>query len=241
VNKQFIRHLIIKPDNYILVWGYIFSRLDENNNATIHIFEIMSKYKVPKSTMKRIVDYGNSFSGLKMDYKWISNHLTINIQNVVDEPQMVSKRTKIERKTTLKRTVKPANTLYSKMIEEYDVFCQHKTGVGCKIDGAQGKSMKRIIKFLETQCKNKDKMLENEELNNRVLQAWQYILKNWDKLDDFNRGRIKLTEIDSNMLNILSKLKEQPINKKQKQRNEQINKAIRGADATDYSKLGTRQ
>ena len=240
MNKQFIRHLLIKPDNYMLVWSYIFSRLDENNNATIHIYEIMSKYKVPKSTMKRIVDYGNSFSGLKMDYKWISNHLNINIQNIVAEPKVVLKRTESERKTTLKRTVKPANTLYSKMIEEYDKFCLDKTGVGCKIDGAQGKSMKRIIKFLETQCKKKDKMLEDKELDGKVLLAWQYILTNWEKLDTFNRNRIKLTEIDSNMLNILSKLKEQPINKKQKQRNEDISKAIRGADATDYSELGTR-
>ena len=225
----------------MLVWTYIFSRLDENNKAIIYIFEIMTKYNVPKSTMKRIVNYGSDYNGFEMDYEWISNYLNINIKDKVSEPVVVQQRTQSKPKTTLKRTLKPANTLYAKMIEEYDLFCQDKTGVGCKMDGAQGKSMKRIIKFLETQCKKKDELLESKELDDKVLLAWQYILSNWEKLDDFNRGRIKLTEIDSSMLNILSKLKEQPINKKQKQRNEQISKAVRGASTTDYSGLGTRK
>ena len=225
----------------MLVWTYIFSRLDENNKAIIYIFEIMTKYNVPKSTMKRIVNYGSDYSGFEMNYEWISNHLNISIKEVESGFSLVQKKTKSKPKTTSKRTPKPANTLYSKMIEDYDEFCQDKTGVGCKIDGAQGKSMKRIIKFLETQCKKKDSNLENTELDDKVLLGWKYILSNWEKLDDFNRGRIKLTEIDSNMLNILSKLKEQPINKKQQQRNEQISKAVRGATTTDYSGLGTRK
>ena len=53
-----------------------------------------------------------------------------------------------------------------------------------------------------------------EQLEENVLISWKYILTNWDKLDDYNRGRVKLTEINSNMLNILIKLKEKPINKK---------------------------
>jgi len=222
----------------MLVWTYIFSRLDENNKAIIYIFEIMTKYNVPKSTMKRIVDYGSVYNGFEMNYSWISNYLNISIKEESNGFVVVQKKAQSKPKATLKRTLKPANTLYSKMIEEYDSFCQDKTGVGCKIDGAQGKSMKRIIKFLETQCKKKDELLESKELDDKVLLGWKYILCNWEKLDDFNRGRIKLTEIDSNMLNILSKLKEQPINKKQKQRNEQISKAVRGATTTDYSGLG---
>ena len=159
MNKIFIKHLITKPDKYILVWTYIFSRLDEENSAVIFLVELSAKYNVPKSTLKRIVSYGASVYG--------------------------------------------------------------------------------SIKFLETQCQKKDTKLIGIELEEKVLLAWRYILSNWEKLDDFNRGRIKLTEIDSSMLNILSKLKEKPINKKQKQRHEQISKAIDSAESTDYSGLGS--
>ena len=71
MNTKFLQKLISKPNNYVLVWAYIFSRLDEDNNGVIYLYEIASKYKVPKSTLKRIVDYGVSVSGLEMDYKWI--------------------------------------------------------------------------------------------------------------------------------------------------------------------------
>ena len=239
MNKSFIKRLITKPDKYILVWVYIFSRLDEENKAVIFLVELSAKYNVPKSTLKRIVSYGGSIYGSNMDFKWVSNHLYISILNNTNELAVVKKRTKNEPKMTSKRTPAKINTLYAKMIKDYDAFCEDKTGVGCKIDGAQGKSMKRIIKFLETQCQKKDTKLIGGELEEKVLLAWRYILSNWEKLDDFNRGRIKLTEIDSSMLNILSKLKEKPINKKQKQRHEQISKAIDSAKSTDYSGLGS--
>ena len=238
MNKNFIKYLIVKPDSYILVWAYIYSRLDDNNCTSIYIFELMSRFNLAKSTMKRIVDYGMQHSELNLDYKWISNYLHISGLNSVSEPKMVSKRTKGESQVSRNRAKAKPNTLYSKMVDEYDKFCNEKTGVGCKIDGAQGKSMKQIVAFLEKQITKKDNTLKKEELDEKVLFSWQYILTHWDKLDNYNRGRIKLTEINSNMLNILIKLREQPINHKQKQRNEQINKAVRGAESTDYSRLG---
>lgn len=239
MNKKFIKKLISKPNTYILVWAYIYSRLDEDNRGVIYLYEISSKYKVPKSTLKRIVDYGVSVSGLNMDYKWISNALHISVLDLVSEPKVVPVRTKSESKMVAKKAKPKTNTLYSKMIEKYDEFCIVNTGVGSKIDGMQGKAMKSIILFLTKQCTLKNSELNDMELEENVLLSWQYILKNWNKLDDYNRNRIKLSDINSSLSNILMKLKEQPINKKQKQRYEQINKAVKGATSTDYSGLGS--
>lgn len=238
MNREFIKYLILKPNNYILVWTYIYSRLDEKDSATIYIHELMSRYKIPKSTMKRIVDYGMSYDGLNLNYKWINNYLQISGLDIVSEPKVNKKRTDSKPKMVQKRTRKPASTLYTKMIEMYDKFCVEQTGVGCKIDGAQGKSLKQIIKFLETQCKKKNELQTEGQLEDNVLLSWEYILGNWDKLDDFHSSKIKLTEINSNMSNILVKIKQKPkINKNN--RNEQISQAIRGASDTDYSRLGT--
>ena len=238
MHKNFIKYLIGKPDTYMLIWTYIHSRLDENNEATIYIYEILVKYKVAKSTMKRIVGCGYDFYGDNMVFKWFSNHLSIKLLDNVSGSVVVKKKIKKEKKKVSIRTPKKIDTLYSKMIEEYDVFCEKSTGVGCKIDGMQGKAMKQIIIYLKSQCRKKNPLLQDEELDSAVMKSWIYILGNWSKLDDYNRGRIKLSEINSNMSNILLKIKEQPINKKQKERNEQINKAIHGAKSTDYSRLG---
>lgn len=241
MNNKFIQKLISKPNNYVLVWAYIFSRLDENNKGVIYLYEISSKYKIPKSTLKRIVDYGVLVSGLQMDYKWISNTLHISVLDSVSELKVVPVRSKNEPKVVAKRTKAKTNTLYSKMIDKYDEFCIIHTGVGSKIDGMQGKAMKSIILFLKKQCNKKNKELNDKELDDNVLLSWEYILKNWNKLDDYNRNRIKLSDINSSLSNILMKLKEQPINKKQKQRYEQISNAVKGATTTDYSGLGTRK
>ena len=226
----------------MLIWTYIHSRLDEKNEATIYIYEILIKYKVAKSTMKRIVTFGSSFYGNNMVFKWFSNHLKISLLDdvggLVVDKKKVLKANKKKPKSSETQLPSKLNTLYSKVIDEYDSFCVEYTGVGCKIDGMQGKSMKSIIIFLKSQCKKKNPVLKDEELDDAVLKSWHYILGNWKKLDDYNRGRIKLSEINSNMVNILLKIKEQPINKKQKERNEQITKAIRGAQSTDYSRLG---
>lgn len=238
MNKKFIQKLISKPNTYLLVWAYIFSRLDEDNKGAIYLYEMSVKYNVPKSTLKRIVSYGVSVSGFKMDCKWISNTLHINILSEVRESKVVPKKPKSEPKLVVKRAKPTPNTIYSKMVEHYDNFCQKHTGVGSKMDGMQGKAMKSIIVFLEKQCKRKKDNLTKEQLDDNVLLSWEYILKNWDKLDDYNRNRIKLSDINSSLSNILMQLKEQPINKKQKQRYEQINKAVKGASNTDYSGLG---
>ena len=239
MNKKFLQHLIAKPNTYVLVWAYIYSRLDDQNEGAIYLYELSGKYNIPKSTLKRIVSYGVSVSGLEMDYKWVSNTLHIKVLGEVPEPKMVKENKKIEPKTVAKRAKPKANTLYSKMVEIYDNFCFHHTGVGSKMDGMQGKAMKSIIVFLKKQCIKKTPDLSNEDLDKNVILSWEYILKSWEKLDNYNRNRIKLSDINSSMSNILMKLKEQPISKKQKQRYEQINKAVRGASNTDYSGLGS--
>ena len=239
MNKKFLQKLLSKPDKYILVWCYIYSRLDSKNEAIIYSSELQGRFELPKSTMKRIVNFGVESSNVKINIKWASKNLHIS---VLDTPNDFSVKEEVKphkKKIVRKTTRKPATTLYSKMVEEYDTFCEKFTGVGCKIDGAQGKSLKQIIKFLQTQCKKKNQSLTETQLDENVILSWQYILTNWDKLDDFHRSKIKLTEINSNMLNILIKLKEQPISNKQKQRNEQISKAISGASNTDYSRLGS--
>jgi len=240
LNKNFIQLLISKPNSYLLVWAYIFSRLDDENKSIIHMYEMSVKYNVPKSTLKRIVAYGVSVSGFKMDFKWSSNYLHIKVLDEVSDFIVVSKKDKSEPKMVVKKSKPKANTIYAKMVKQYDKFCQDHTGVGSKMDGMQGKAMKSIIVFLEKQCLRKNEELNKEQLNNNVMLSWEYILTNWSKLDDYNRNRIKLSDINSSLSNILMQLKEQPINKKQKQRYEQINKAVKGATNTDYSGLGSK-
>lgn len=89
--------------------------------------------------------------------------------------------------------------LFTDAIEAYDDFCKSRFHVGAKIDGAQGNAMKKIMVYLRANS--------HEKSDEGVLNAWKYILQNWEKLDDWLKGQVKLTQINSNMLNIINQLK----------------------------------
>jgi uncharacterized phage protein (TIGR02220 family) len=91
VERGFITYLLAKPDKYLLVWAFISSQL-YRNEGTVGVYEIIGKYKVPKSTLKRILEYGRNYNGFKMDIIWRNNVLLFkNIEKKV-ETKMVSKR-----------------------------------------------------------------------------------------------------------------------------------------------------
>ena len=101
--------------------------------------------------------------------------------------------------------------IYPACMNIYNDFVLNLTGVGAKIDGAQGNAMKAIIAYLKTQVKNK------ENLSEEVPNALKYILANSKKWDTFTQNRITLTQINSNLLNIINAIKNGTANSNTKQ------------------------
>lgn len=91
-------------------------------------------------------------------------------------------------------------TPYQPCMDIYNKFILKKTGASAKIDGQQGKALKEIISYLSSQ----EKIAGDQE---KIIEAWQYILNNHDKTDNFLQGQIKLSQINSNIINILSQIK----------------------------------
>ena len=101
------------------------------------------------------------------------------------------------------------STIWSICIEAYNHFCKQRIGVGCKMDGAEGKAMKSIILYLTTQVKDPkyQDTIYRDDRDDQVYIAWKFILDNWDMLDDFLQKQIALRQINSNLINILNQLR----------------------------------
>jgi uncharacterized protein YutD len=80
-------------------------------------------------------------------------------------------------------------------------------GMGSKMDSQQGKALKSIIQYLALQVKNKKGEITEEQLKLDVLNAWDYILNNWGQVNGYYAEQIKLSQIDSNLPNILMQLR----------------------------------
>ena len=68
-----------------------------------------------------------------------------------------------------------------------------------KIDGQQGKAMKSLLKYLQSITKDKS--------DQAVLDALSYVFFHWDKLDDYTKSKTTLSQINQNIVSILTQLK----------------------------------
>ena len=88
---------------------------------------------------------------------------------------------------------------FQEFLKIYSDWYELRVGVKIIFDGAQGKSLKKIITYL----------IDNSHQKNAQggADAWGYILSNWDKLEPFYRDQLKVNQILSNLPNILNQLK----------------------------------
>lgn len=97
-------------------------------------------------------------------------------------------------------------SIFSLCMDEYFTFVDSRIGTPPKINGAEGKALNDIIKYLEGAVRKK-KGGVGEVTNDEILYSWQYILGNWNRLGDFYSRRIKLVNISSDIVNILVEVK----------------------------------
>tara|TARA_B100000795_G_scaffold265094_2_gene246454 strand:+ start:420 stop:1088 length:669 start_codon:yes stop_codon:yes gene_type:complete len=87
-------------------------------------------------------------------------------------------------------------------IKEYNTFCQNKFGAPSNINGMEVKAMKSILVYLKKLCKSK-----GDDSDQQIIKSWRFILSGWDKLEPFLQKQIKLSQINSNLTNIINQLK----------------------------------
>lgn len=228
--KAFFQYLLQKPPIYLQVWAYIYANTNDEGIFEMSIPIFLSKFKMPKSTLHRILVYGSVWNnnGTSVERLWNNNLLKIKIIDGVSGTSVEQKWNKRGTKKAKKVEVvdnadyQPTTTLmekeipdklYPQMVKLYDDFCQKRIGVGSKMDGLQGKSLKQIISFLALQVKTKKGADMNElEMNSAILSAWGYILSNWELVKGFYAEQIKLNQINANLPNILMQLKSSKTN-----------------------------
>ena len=155
-----------------------------------------------------------------MGKKWAGN---LNEELKKDKSKTAQKRVSNGKKSN--------GELYKSMISSYDVFCNKQIGMGAKIDGLQGKSMKLIISYLQSQVIKKQGDLSQEDLDHETLKAWEFILSKWNKLNNFYKEQIKLSQINSNLPNILTQIR----NTNKKQRDEKFASTVNEIDGISFS------
>ena len=95
--------------------------------------------------------------------------------------------------------------LYSKMVEIYFDWFVKLSGVKPKFGVAEGSAMKQIINYFKAIYK--DNHSEGETEFEEVTKMLQYIFKYWHLIDPFLQKQTKVTQINSNIQNIINDIK----------------------------------
>ena len=101
------------------------------------------------------------------------------------------------------------NSVHHQIIKIHsDFYAQKNDGLKYRFQAAaDGKAVKEIVEYLRT-AKAPPKS------PNEIIFAWEWILSNYDKWDSFHQKRLKLTQINSELPNIISIIKNGKSNSK---------------------------
>lgn len=123
------------------------------------------------------------------------------------------------------KRIKKGDPLFPVFMKTYYDWYKTKVGVAPKIDGGDGKALKLIVKYLRSINDNpfvsanikesgEDDIVQENEAENVVsdkdldtTKTWDFIFANYDKWEKFYQKQLKLTQINSNLNNILNSIK----------------------------------
>jgi len=172
--------------------GRILKSLEEQNVIKVGNY---NKAKYDRTKWYAFVDYQSIHQMVKSNIPKGEMDTTKSLNAITEKVKPIPNT-----KTTNVNTNN--NPYYTELLFVYDKFCKDTFDAPSKINGMEGKALKQIIAYLKGLCKAKgDDSLE------AVKNAFSYILANWSSLEPFLQKQIKLSQINSNLTNIINQLK----------------------------------
>lgn len=110
--KRFVKHLFKHPNqSYLMVWMHIWANTNEQGEFEFPYHPLLGKYRVSRSTLRRIIKYGTDFwnaRGTLVDTKWSCNQLKIIGLTMFADTLVDTKWTESGQKEPLKKKKKSA-------------------------------------------------------------------------------------------------------------------------------------
>lgn len=139
------------------------------------------------------------------------------IPNGIKEPRLKKPRQKTD-KAQRKKPPRPAapppwqKGTWKKFTDIYSAwFAERNEGSPPNFKNGNGEALKTIISYLRDvaagKAKSRGEELTPEGMDAKAVESWEYIFKNWYRLDTFLQGKTRLIDINSNLQNILDFLR----------------------------------
>jgi len=196
------------------------------------VYEITDKITVSQKTANGKTADGNSIDGKTSDGKTADgnpNNISNTINNNTDIEIINNNNTDLQNEFFEKNSpetkisdlsnnhqkekrkkVAQKNTISNHQIiidVYFDWFKQRNDGVPPNINAAEAKAAKMIAEYFKTIQAKKEPNTTEEEMPEKIKNMALYIFSKWDTLEVFLQKQVKLTQINSNITNIINFIK----------------------------------
>lgn len=157
-----------------------------------------------------------------------NKQITTTKNIIIKEGEELKKPIKEETNTTGKK-IADNPTDYQPCLDTYFEFIKKVSGLPPNFNGAEGKSLNAIIAYI--------KKLDQVKAGGRsVVEVFKFLLDNFDRWEAFHQKQLKLTQINSNLTNIINSIKNGGQNHRDSARNEnaKLGEIIRSGVEIDF-------
>lgn len=92
-------------------------------------------------------------------------------------------------------------------LNSYNKFLKHRTGVEEQFSIAGRTALKKIRAYFRPMVEKKHPTATPEIIEAETLKSFEWVLANFEKWDSFHQKQLKLEQINSNLINIISSIK----------------------------------
>lgn len=187
-NSDDTRVIQLNDGKVWLILPFIFEQygsLNSSNRVHQSVISTLQKFNIDLNQIETIKKEG------------ATKPLTSPLQGVKDKDKVKDKDMDVTEQVEGGAGGSETSKLYSSLMAIYFDFVKQHTGVPPKVSQIEGKALKNIIKYLMS--------IKPDEREVEI--GWKAIFENFNKWDAFHQKQLKLSQIDSNLLNIISSIK----------------------------------
>jgi hypothetical protein len=201
---QFI--LSSRKPSHLQIWAHLLTT-EKDGQSELPFYEVQGRFGISRPTLYRILEDGKAYG---IESKSRKKVLVVEFPNswfAVDEPQ--NKITQLAISTPSNRELKAAakKQCHTACMKVYSEWYSERNAVNPKIQAADAAGLKQIVNYLFKAVEAKTPDLNESEIADRVVKSWALILSKWESLTPFLQSQVKLSQINSNLTNILNGIK----------------------------------
>lgn len=212
--REFLQFILSsRKPSHLQIWTHLLIT-EQDGQSELPFYEVQGRFGISRPTLYRILEDGKAYG---IEAKSRKKVLVVEFPKQWFGTAVPPKKQMAQEKLPTTKPTKPATEsqllaeakkkTHSACMKVYTDWFNDRNGVNPKVQAADAAGLKQIVQYLFKAVQAKSPDLSLSEITERAVRSWVLILHKWDTLTPFLQSQVKLSQINSNLTNILNAIK----------------------------------